>query len=74
VAEPVTESLDDPPRPETTGVMDRGAATAALARLNMDGINDPPQPGMFYVIASRESGRFKGTFVGMLPIPGPQDN
>jgi hypothetical protein len=54
--------------------MDRGAATAALARLNMDGTNDPPPPGMFYVIASRESGRFKGTFVGMLPIPGPQDN
>ena len=74
VAEPVTESLDDPPRPETTGVMDREAATAALDRLNMDGINDPPQPGMFYVIASRESGRFTGTFVGMLPIPGPQDH
>jgi hypothetical protein len=74
VAEPATESLDDPPTPEMTEVMDREAATAALARLNMDGTDDPPPPGMFYVIASREAGRFQGTFVGMLPIPGPQDH
>jgi hypothetical protein len=73
-ATPTTESLDDPPRAEATDVLSREAATEALARLNLDGTADPPQPGMFYVIASRESGRFQGTFVGMLPVPGPQGN
>ncbi len=73
-ATPTTESLDDPPTAGATEVTNREAATAALARLDMDGTEDPPPPGMFYVIASRESGRFKGTFVGLLPAPVPQGN
>lgn len=71
-ATPTTESLDDPPTAGATEVLSRETATEALARLNMDGTADPPGPGLFYVIASRESGRFQGTFVGMLPVPGPQ--
>jgi hypothetical protein len=36
---------------------------------------DPPPPaGLFYVVASRPGGPLKGTFVGVLAVPGPDED
>jgi hypothetical protein len=64
---PATESLDDPPtefRHTTDDI-----ASALLVQWNMNPIPSA-SPGHFYVIASCRAGRFQGTFLGMLPIPG----
>jgi hypothetical protein len=73
VATPATESLDDPP----AGFALRGPADA---RRLLGAVLPSPRlavgvapPGMFYVIATGNCGRFQGTFVGLLPSPGPDE-
>jgi hypothetical protein len=73
VATPVTESLDDPP----CGFALRDPADAP--RLLAAGRRSPrlavgvAPPGMFHVVATCKGGRFRGTFVGLLPSPGPDE-
>jgi hypothetical protein len=69
-AAPPAESLDDPPagfkivpRAEARRLLD-----TELKSLR-GSLDDRAGAGLFYVLASREGGRFKGTFVGMLPVP-----
>jgi hypothetical protein len=72
IATPATESLDDPP--PGFDLKSRADARRLLGPVKMGGsLDDPPNPGMFYVVATKASGRFQGTFVGMLPVPGPSE-
>jgi hypothetical protein len=87
-AMPQTESLDDPPVTtaalgdtglglisSTLQVLSREEATEELARVGMsDSTRGAAPPGYFYVVASRTEGRFQGTFVGCLSLPGPENN
>jgi hypothetical protein len=73
LATPATESLDDPP----AGFALRGPADARrvlAAALPSPGLAlGVAPPGMFYVIATCTCGKFQGTFVGLLPSPGPEE-
>jgi hypothetical protein len=66
LATPGTESLDDPP-PDFRH-LGPAAADAFLAAVRMSPVG-PPDACCFHLIASRQEGRFRGTFVGMLPVP-----
>jgi hypothetical protein len=68
------ESLDDPP---TGGQLcPRHMARRSVRRAYPESewiLDDPPNPGHFYLLATREAGRFNGTVIMMLPISGPDD-
>jgi hypothetical protein len=73
---PRSESLDDPPLGadiqtvvEARARLRQGISTRNLRDSLCASLKDPPRPGYFYVVGSKAEGRFKGTFVGMLPIP-----
>jgi hypothetical protein len=75
-AMPRTESLKDPPL--GFDIVTREEAHQRLKSLRAfrdgTGLEGPPRGGMFYVVASRAEGRFRGTFIGMLPVPGPDES
>jgi hypothetical protein len=62
------EQLDDPPDVFYYG--DAVMTTKWLRRFVAMDVGTPPSD-MFYVIATRSVGRFKGTFHGMMPTPEP---
>jgi hypothetical protein len=74
MATPRTESIEDPP--VGWDILRRDEARALLTRhppaCRVD-LDAPPPPGHFYVVASRAAGRLKGTFVGLIPVPGPDE-
>jgi hypothetical protein len=71
---PTTDSLDDPPlAAELCRLNDARDRVERIPTMEPGSLDDPPRPGYFYVVASREAGRFKGTIVAMLPIPGPDE-
>jgi hypothetical protein len=63
--------MDDPP--SLLRHMNMAVANAILQSLNMRP-EGPPKHGHFYVIATREKGRFKGTCVAMLAVPKETDS
>lgn len=48
--------------------VNRGTITSRVTTLR-GSFDRPPGPGLFYVLASKSTGRLKGSFVGMLSVP-----
>jgi hypothetical protein len=71
-AMPRSESLEDPPL--SFGVVTLRAAKDRLRQVGIrDPLSEPPPPGMLYAVASCTNGRFKGTWLGLLSIPQPEE-
>jgi hypothetical protein len=73
VATPATESLDDPPAGFALGGPADARRVLAAALPSPGLALGVAPPGMFYVVATCAGGRFRGTFVGLLPSPGPDE-
>jgi hypothetical protein len=74
---PIGDSLDNPPvaiAPYSRAGAKREIITGIPNTQQLhNNLDTPATPGRFYVVASRGEGRFKGTFIGMLPIPAAGD-
>jgi hypothetical protein len=74
-AMPRTASLEDPPLGFDLLRRDEARRKVNWQLPCVRGtLDDPPNPGMFYIVASRAEGRFKGTLVAMLPVPEDGDD
>jgi hypothetical protein len=67
MATPHNDKIDKPP--EAFKVYTRAELAKALPTM-AESLSTPPNPGTFYVCPSKSNGKYQGTVVAMLRVPG----